>query len=308
MTLRISRLAFATFATPDPAQLRDYYVSVLGLSETARQDGLVHLASPHGDTGLMLARGAAPHCTGLGFACDPGLSLSDAARWLATQGIESEVRSDPVAGIATALRFRDFKGTQIDLFTDPPQMQAAAAPKMSVAPNVSIAQKTPIAPRKLGHIAFYVEDIGRAVAFYRDILGFRVSDWMEDFFVFMRCGADHHTCNFLSSANRGMHHMAFELSDWSAVRSACDWLAQHKIKVTWGPGRHGPGHNIFLYHRNPQGQIVELFTELDTMSDEASGAFDPKPWHLDTPQRPKVWRASEGANLWGDGPPPGHRS
>ncbi|MEW6257963.1 MAG: VOC family protein [Pseudomonadota bacterium] len=296
MTLRISRLAFATFATPDTSQLGDYYVSVLGLAESARQGAAIHLASRQGETCLVLEPGEASACTGLGFACDPAIPLADVARWLGTQGIESQIRSDAMAGRPASLRFRDFKGTVIDLFHAPP-------PAGNGAPRVA-----PIAPAKLGHVAFYVADIGRAVAFYRDILGFRISDWMEDFFVFMRCGPEHHTCNFISSANRGMHHMAFELSDWGEVRTACDWLARHKIKVTWGPGRHGPGHNIFLYHRNPQGQLVELFTELDTMSDEGSGVFDPKPWHVDTPQRPKVWRAAEAANLWGDGPPPGHRS
>lgn len=295
MTLRISRLAFATFASPDPGQLADYYTCVIGLSDATRLAGARHLASPLGETCVVVEQGTAPACTGLGFETDPQVPLSDVARWLGEKGIASEQRSDAMAGIPALLRFRDFKGTVIDLFNAPP-------------PPAPVAAQRAISPRKLGHVAFYVGDIQQAVAFYRDVLGFRVSDWMEDFFVFMRCGPDHHTCNFISSANRGMHHMAFELGDWSEVKAACDWLARSGIKVTWGPGRHGPGHNIFLYHRNPQGQIIELFTELDTMSDEASGMFDPRPWHRDMPQRPRVWRAAEGANLWGDGPPPGHRS
>ncbi|MBA4789703.1 MAG: VOC family protein [Rhizobiales bacterium] len=294
MTLRISRLAFATFGSPDPAQLADYYASVIGLSAAARVDGSVHLASPDGDTGVLLEAGEGPACTGLAFETAADVPLEDVARWLGARGIASALRSDPLPGIARTLRFTDFKGTRIDLFNTPVPARATPA-------------GGGIAPRKLGHVAFYVDDIQQAVAFYRDILGFRVSDWMEDFFVFMRCGPDHHTCNFISSANRGMHHMAFELADWAHVKTACDVLSRSDIKVTWGPGRHGPGHNIFTYHRNPQNQIIELFTELDVMSDEASGVFDPRPWHRDLPQRPKVWRASEAPNLWGDGPPPNHR-
>ncbi|WP_164738392.1 VOC family protein [Aquabacter cavernae] len=295
MTLRITRLAFATFGSPDPAQLADYYASVIGLSAMTRADGGVHLASPSGETCVLVEAGEAPVCTGLGFETAPDVPLEDVARWLGAQGIASAVRTDPLPGIARMLRFTDFKGTRIDVFNTPP-------------PAVPALAGAGIGPRKLGHVAFYVADIQQAVAFYRDILGFRVSDWMEDFFVFMRCGPDHHTCNFISSANRGMHHMAFELADWAHVKAACDGLSRAGLQMTWGPGRHGPGHNIFTYHRNPQNQIIELFTELDVMSDEASGAFDPRPWHRDAPQRPKVWRASEATNLWGDGPPPGHRS
>ena len=55
----------------------------------------------------------------------------------------------------------------------------------------------------------------------------------------------------------------------------------------WGPVRHGPGHNVATYHRNPEEQTIELFIELDLMKDEELGYFDPRPWHRDTPQRPK---------------------
>ena len=84
------------------------------------------------------------------------------------------------------------------------------------------------------------------------------------------------------------------------IKTACDLLGSQKIQLIWGPGRHGVGHNIFIYHLTPDGQIMELYTELDQMSDEASGAFDPRPWHEDNPQRPKVWQPGISAsNIWG---------
>ena len=33
--------------------------------------------------------------------------------------------------------------------------------------------------------------------FYTDVLGFRVSDWRDETFAFLRCGPDHHTVNFV---------------------------------------------------------------------------------------------------------------
>ena len=105
-----------------------------------------------------------------------------------------------------------------------------------------------------------------------------------------------------------MHHIAFELRDWAHVHDACDHLAKHGRELIWGPGRHGIGHNIFIYHRNPDDQIVELFTELDLMKDEALGYFEPRPWHADRPQRPKVWQpGGPASNMWGGPPPPGFR-
>jgi hypothetical protein len=49
--------------------------------------------------------------------------------------------------------------------------------------------------------------------------------------------------------------------------------------------------------------VIEYFAELDQIIDEALGIFDPRPWHEDRPQRPKVWtRASRAHSGWG--PPP----
>jgi hypothetical protein len=45
--------------------------------------------------------------------------------------------------------------------------------------------------------------------------------------------------------------------------------------------------------------ITETFAELDRMNEEL-GYFEPRPWHRDNPQRPKVWaKDPSAANLWG---------
>ena len=124
-----------------------------------------------------------------------------------------------------------------------------------------------------------VDDPQKTAEFYEKVLGFRVSDWIDDFFVFMRCNTDHHTVNFIRGNNIKMHHMAFELKDFIHLQNACDLFGQRKIPIIWGPLRHGPGHNIATYHRNPDDQVIEFFCELDKMVDENLGYFEPRPWH-----------------------------
>ena len=82
------------------------------------------------------------------------------------------------------------------------------------------------------------------------MLGFRVSDWRADDFSFLRCNIDHHTVNFVYDAEPQLHHIAFEVKDWPEIHRACE-LARHGIHLVWGPGRHIIGHNIAIYHRNP---------------------------------------------------------
>src|SRR5207237_10507667 len=86
-----------------------------------------------------------------------------------------------------------------------------------------------ITPRKLGHVAYRVRDVQGIVKFYTDILGFRVSDWRDDTFAFLRCGPDHHSVNFVIDERPQLHHIAFEVKDWAEIQRACDWLAKKKI-------------------------------------------------------------------------------
>ena len=98
----------------------------------------------------------------------------------------------------------------------------------------------------------------------------------------------------------GMHHVAYEMRDLNHLQTTLDHLAGKEYRLHWGPGRHGPGHNIFTYHRDPDGNTIELFTQLDSMIDEANGYFEPRPWHEDSPQVPKTWEVDIAtANSWG---------
>jgi catechol 2,3-dioxygenase-like lactoylglutathione lyase family enzyme len=160
-----------------------------------------------------------------------------------------------------------------------------------------------VMPRKLGHVAFHTPDVAGTVKFYCDMLGFKVSDWRSDFFAFLRCSRDHHTINLLQADNANIHHLAFELRDEAEINRACDFLARKDIKLFWGPIRHLIGHNIAIYHKNPDGITVEFFTDLDQMHDEELGYFEPRPWHQDRPQRPKVWGDDTPTNYWGPGHP-----
>ena len=86
----------------------------------------------------------------------------------------------------------------------------------------------------------------------------------------------------------------------SGVVKSEDLFGQRKIPIIWGPVRLGPGHNVAAFHRDHDDWVIELYCELDQMKDEGLGYFDPRPWHRDHPQAPKVW--SYPTDIWG--PPP----
>jgi catechol 2,3-dioxygenase-like lactoylglutathione lyase family enzyme len=289
--IKARRIGHAVFETPDLDRLCDYYTNVVGLILAAKDKDRRYLASKLGPLAIELRAGGSAGCRKISFEIAPGTDLNETARALEKNGIRSDRSNDPAPGIAHTLTLSDPKGTQIELFTT-----------WSPLPNG--AQPKGVAAVKLGHLAYFAPDLGKIVEFYGGLLGFKVSDWIGDFFLFMRCNPDHHTVNFVRDERARMHHIAFELADIVHLKDACDVLAKNKIEIIWGPVRHGPGHNISIYHREPDDQVVELFCELDQMKDEELGYFDPRPWHRDKPQRPKVWEPGPTTNIWGTPPSP----
>jgi catechol 2,3-dioxygenase-like lactoylglutathione lyase family enzyme len=288
--INVRRISHATFETPDLDQQIEHFTKVTGLVVAAREKDRALLASKVGALVLQLVKGEHPRCAKLSFQLAPGSDFGEIARWLTTQGIKSDVRSDDIPGMSKLLAFQDIKGTTIELLTE----------WNYLTPNQSVGG---VAPFKLGHVAFVVPDVQAIAEFYGKILGFRVSDWIEDIFVFMRCNPDHHTVNFVKGKRANLHHIAFQLRDFSHLEAGCDVLSMNRIPIIWGPLRHGPGHNVSIYHRNPDQQVIEFFAELDQLLDEDLGFFDPRPWHEDHPQRPKVWTRGNRAHA-GWGPPP----
>jgi catechol-2,3-dioxygenase len=286
--IEVRRLGHATLTTPDLDRQVAYYTEIVGLTLLERDSKRAVLASKQGFEAIALEPGAPNELARLAFQVAPGSDLSDVTRELARHGVKSERRGGISPGVAEAIVFKDPKDTLIEVFSD--YVFAGEDPVQAG-----------IMPLKLGHVAYRVNDVQRVVKFYSDVLGFRVSDWHGDTFAFLRCGPDHHTVNFVFDEVPQLHHIAFEVKDWAEIQRACEWLAKNNIHLVWGPGRHIIGHNVAIYHRNVDKVRVEFFCEMDLMKDEALGYFDPRPWHQDRPQRPKVWGPDTLRNYWGFG-------
>ena len=237
--------------------------------------------------GVLAASIARATLDGVGGAI-VGPVVGDVVKALQKEGIKCERRQGISPGVADAVTFEDPKGTPVDLYAG---YQFAKQDGIPGIFNIL----------KLGHVAYRVLDVQEVVKFYRDVLGFRVSDWRGDFFVFMRCITDHHSLNFIIDDQPQLHHIAFEVVDWSEIHKAVDYLAHNKIHLVWGPGRHVIGHNVATYHRNADLVRVEIFTEMDQMKDEALGYFDPRPWHQEFPLYPKMHGPETLRNYWGYG-------
>lgn len=132
--------------------------------------------------------------------------------------------------------------------------------------------------------------------FLIDVLTFRITDTLGQRVSWLRCDTDHHGIALVDAKKTELHHYAFELENWSAIERYCDHLAFLGERLVWGPGRHGPGRNLFTYLPDPDETIVEAYADLLVVPDDAS--YRPIDWSV---------RGESALNLWGPMPPPDWR-
>ncbi|KQM20802.1 VOC family protein [Novosphingobium sp. Leaf2] len=127
-----------------------------------------------------------------------------------------------------------------------------------------------VPPARLQHVVVASRNPARIVKFFIDVLGFTLSDDVLDDeggvrTSFLRCSHEHHSfAVFLAPEDRLDHH-CYETSDWNAIRDWADHMASEHIRLQWGPGRHGPGNNLFIFVHDPDGNWVEISAELEVV-------------------------------------------
>jgi catechol-2,3-dioxygenase len=278
------RLAFADFSSKDVERMTAYYTDTMGyrLVESG-ENGEAYLSNGLDHHNIIITPDNRNGIRCFGYQLDGKLSLEEAQVQLKNQGIVSEFKTDVMSGVSQLLELQDPDGNRIQLFTAIEQTAIGFG-------------NTGIIPLKLGHIAFYAKNHRNTIQFYQDALGFWFTDKIgEDFANFLTCNTDHHVLNIVASNQRKLHHIAFQLKDASHQYTSSDLLAKHGYPIIWGPSRHTSGHNIATYHYDPDGNVIELYTDMDVFVPEL-GIFEPRPWHKELPLKPKVW---EGLSSWG---------
>lgn len=133
------------------------------------------------------------------------------------------------------------------------------------------AEVEPIAgrdlPVKLTHVVFNAQDAEACGAAAEEVLGFRVSDRTKAM-VFVRCNESHHSTAFARAGVSSLNHIAFEMADIDAVMRGVGRLRDQGLAPAWGPGRHGPGANVFAYFIAPFNAVVEFSTAVEKVPDD----------------------------------------
>src|SRR5690606_19250218 len=149
----------------------------------------------------------------------------------------------------TVLRFADPDGNPVLLHTPMP-----VTPPLTVAASVR-GPDTPVHPLGVDHVVVGGTDLDAAERFYGRVLGMRVADRSRGLMTFLRCNRNHHALAVKLGAT-GLEHIAFTVGGWDDIARGIYRLGERGAARVWGPGRHGPGNNLFVYFADPDGNVV----------------------------------------------------
>ena len=275
----VTRMGHMGLRVPDLDAAVDFQREVVGMVETERTAGAAYLTCNERHHELILIQD--PIRRGYDHI---GLEVADAQ---ALELAKSRVRGaggqllgdvyDGEPGVDRALRVRAPGGHVFKLFCG---METGARPDDGDRPV------------KFEHASVKVRNPGPFERFVEEGLGFRFSDRMGRFASWWHCDGDHHGMAVVLAPKSELSHYAYTLPDLNAMGRAADRLKRLRgQKLIWGPSRHGPGNNHFMYFNDNDGAMIELCSELATMP--PAGDYVARKWPVDPTT----------INQWG-GPPP----
>lgn len=140
-------------------------------------------------------------------------------------------------------------------------------------------------PLGLGHVVMNVETTGDMLTFYRDVLGFGLSDYYYEPFeaFFFHVNARHHSLAFIANGTNRIHHMMLELYSLDDVGQGHDVAECEPGRIATSFGRHCGDDMTSFYTWNPSGFMVEYGW--------GGKLIDPATW--------QATLRTEGPSLWG---------
>ncbi|WP_111892882.1 VOC family protein [Acinetobacter sp. MB5] len=126
-------------------------------------------------------------------------------------------------------------------------------------------------PVAIGHVVFFTPDLETTENFYKEKLGFHLSDAYRNRGAFLRCRGEgyHHDLFLLSLPNKaaGLNHVAFVVRDIHEVIGGGLNMNRADWSTFIGPGRHPISSAYFWYVHSPLGGAFEYYTNDDYLTE-----------------------------------------
>lgn len=261
--MRYSKLGYVALNVTDVQRSRHFYESMVGLQyagESAGGDVFLRCSNNHHD--IILCPAAQPGLKRIAFEMESSEALEALIEHLASLKIRTvEVPEAERKALSQRRTFRisePTSGATIEFYDY--MHQFGSEPYV---PTVAKIQR-------LGHVVIKTPELEKGHAFFKNILGFRVSDIIDDAIYFMRCHPNpyHHTFAVGKGKAPGLHHVNFMVTEVDDIGKAIARFQKNQITVVNGPGRHPPSGSMFFYFLDPDGMTVEYSFGMEEFPEE----------------------------------------
>lgn len=250
----IAQMGYVAMQTTDLERSVAHATDILGLTEMHRSGTTVTLASTGVARELVYTDAPVNAVDRIGLIATDAQALGTVFRRVKDGGFDILGTESLEASATEGFLFAGPGGFIFDIYLlqEPAEFQHA-----------------PHAPERYGHINLHPQDLQGMLAFFTDVLDFRVSDVIgDDFAYFLRCNAEHHGVALIKGTG-WLHHHAWQVQSIADLARLGDRLHESGERLLMGPVRHGAGHNIAAYYVEPTGAVVELYTDMEMIYDDA---------------------------------------
>ncbi|EME66600.1 2,3-dihydroxybiphenyl-1,2-dioxygenase [Rhodococcus ruber BKS 20-38] len=278
--IKVHDLAWLEFEKPD-LERAEAFAHAFGFSTALRTAHELQLrGTDPGSPCVLIRRGPRSRFVGPAFrAADP----TDVLRLADAVGSAVVPLPESLGGIAVDLVDPSALGVRVVSGTfDLPALPAQAPLRFNFghdAGRVNATQRPPRAPatvQRLGHVVLQTTKYRETLDWYLEHFGLIVSDFLYypgqrargPVMSFIRCdrGAtptDHHTLAMVLGPSNRYVHSAYQVADLDSLAAGGEYLLDRGYRRSWGIGRHIQGSQIFDYWRDPDGFMVEHFSDGD---------------------------------------------
>jgi hypothetical protein len=278
--IKVRDLAWLEFEKPDLGKA-EVFGRAFGFTTSLRSPDELHLrGTDPGSPCVLIRKGSRSRFAGPAFAAaDP----KDVLRLAEATGRAVTTLPESLGGVTVTLA--DPSGIRVQVVSGahelpalPPQEPLTFNAGREV-PRVNAAQRPrrePARVQRLGHVVLQTTRYLTTLNWYLVHLGMIVSDFQYypgqrqrgPVMSFIRCDrgqapADHHTLALVLGPADRYVHSAYQVADLDALAAGGEYLLQQGYRRSWGIGRHIQGSQIFDYWRDPDGFLVEHFSDGD---------------------------------------------
>ena len=261
-----AQLGYLGFEVSDLGAWRRFATELFGLAVGApRPDGALPLRMDQHDHRMLLHEGARDDVAYIGWEVADRAALDAMKGRLAAAGVPFRVGS---AAEAAARGVRE-----MIVFDDPDairtEIHCGAGRGAGAFRSDKIASGFKTGGMGMGHVLINVRDCARTEHFYRDVLGFRLSDYIDTEFmgqplhaVFLHVNPRHHSLAFASlGMPKRLHHVMLEANSLDDVGAAFYRAQDLGVPIALTLGRHPNDHMVSFYGVTPSGFLFELGVE-----------------------------------------------